>query len=187
MVSSRFFAKGALPTNSAAEVGGIKVIGLPHLSVRVIIDGDVFVGDVFISFIVTNSPRAVCSLLTIVSQSYHVLRKSQIRHHPWGGPKGNRTGLAIRPPTLSLPSWVRRVCSSLGLSSTFLRLRPTSKSAPWRGMCVCLSCYWHYVMISGKDSFWCHCSRAPYFCFIGTKQFAIGNKNLSNGVFALAV
>ena len=82
MVSSRFFAKGALPTNSAAEVGGIKVIGLPHLSVRVIIDGDVFVGDVFISVIVTNSPRAVCSLLTIVSQSYHVLRKSQIRHHP---------------------------------------------------------------------------------------------------------
>jgi hypothetical protein len=37
MVSSRFFAKGALPTNPAAEVGGIKVIGLPHLSVRVLL------------------------------------------------------------------------------------------------------------------------------------------------------
>ncbi|KAL3757151.1 hypothetical protein ACHAWU_004583 [Discostella pseudostelligera] len=32
IVSSRFFSKGAIPTSSAAEVDGIKVIGLPHLS-----------------------------------------------------------------------------------------------------------------------------------------------------------
>lgn len=82
MVSSRFFAKGALPTNPAAEVGGIKVIGLPHLSVRVIIDGDVFVGDVVISVIVTNSSRAVYSLFTIVSQSHIISYANLIRHHP---------------------------------------------------------------------------------------------------------
>ncbi len=33
IVSRRFFSKGAIPTTSAVEVGGIKVIGLPHLSV----------------------------------------------------------------------------------------------------------------------------------------------------------
>ena len=35
IVSSRFFSKGgAIPTSSTAEVGGVKVVGLPHLSVR---------------------------------------------------------------------------------------------------------------------------------------------------------
>lgn len=35
MMSCRLFSKGgAIPTSSTAEVGGVKVIGLPHLSVR---------------------------------------------------------------------------------------------------------------------------------------------------------
>ena len=34
MISSRFFSKGPIPTSSTAEVGGVKVIGLDHLSVR---------------------------------------------------------------------------------------------------------------------------------------------------------
>ncbi|KAL3763841.1 hypothetical protein ACHAW5_006259 [Stephanodiscus triporus] len=35
VVFSRFFSKGgAIPTSSTAEVGGVKVVGLPHLSVR---------------------------------------------------------------------------------------------------------------------------------------------------------
>jgi hypothetical protein len=35
MISSRFFSKGgAIPTSSTVEIGGVKVIGLPHLSVR---------------------------------------------------------------------------------------------------------------------------------------------------------
>ena len=35
MVASRFFSKGGtIPTNSTITEGGVKVIGLPHLSVR---------------------------------------------------------------------------------------------------------------------------------------------------------
>lgn len=35
MVTSRFFSKGGtIPTNSTITEGGVKVIGLPHLSVR---------------------------------------------------------------------------------------------------------------------------------------------------------
>ena len=34
MISSRYFSKGPIPTSSTAEVGGVKVIGLDHLSVR---------------------------------------------------------------------------------------------------------------------------------------------------------
>lgn len=33
MISTRFFSKGgAIPTSSAAEVEGVKVVGLPHMS-----------------------------------------------------------------------------------------------------------------------------------------------------------
>lgn len=32
MVTSRFYSKGAIPTSSSMEVGGTKVVGLPHLS-----------------------------------------------------------------------------------------------------------------------------------------------------------
>eukprot|EP00571_Detonula_confervacea_P014594 CAMPEP_0172308990 /NCGR_PEP_ID=MMETSP1058-20130122/9419_1 /TAXON_ID=83371 /ORGANISM="Detonula confervacea, Strain CCMP 353" /LENGTH=95 /DNA_ID=CAMNT_0013021535 /DNA_START=160 /DNA_END=447 /DNA_ORIENTATION=+ len=33
MIASRFYSKGGpIPTSSTAEVGGIKVVGLPHLS-----------------------------------------------------------------------------------------------------------------------------------------------------------
>lgn len=34
LASRRFFSKGStIPTSSAAEVDGVKVVGLPHLSV----------------------------------------------------------------------------------------------------------------------------------------------------------
>eukprot|EP00986_Skeletonema_menzelii_P013132 scaffold7481_cov136-Skeletonema_menzelii.AAC.1 len=32
LASRRFFSKGSIPTSSTAEVDGVKVVGLPHLS-----------------------------------------------------------------------------------------------------------------------------------------------------------
>ncbi len=125
IVSPRFFSKGAIPTTSAVEVGGIKVIGLPHLSVR------------------WRRCRIFWVWVVETLSDHHIhcflLLPNENRRHPWGGPRGNHTGWVIRQPTLSLPSWVRQVCFALDLVSTSLRLHPMSKSAPWRGMCASLA------------------------------------------------
>lgn len=52
LASRRFFSsKGSIPTSSTAEVDGVKVVGLPHLSVSVMSDQNTAASPLSISII----------------------------------------------------------------------------------------------------------------------------------------
>ena len=74
LVYSRFFSKGAIPTSSAVEIDGTKVVGLPHLSVRYLFRVEVMLW-LLSSLMLTSSASPL-------RDSFPLARSRVTRRHP---------------------------------------------------------------------------------------------------------